>query len=519
MKIGSYLLALASGLFLLAGLLPNASKAQTPLPPEVHRALLVIRSQDIIEHAKILSSPGFEGRKAGTPAGRRSAIHIANDFRQIGLLPGGRAGSFYSPFKIQLGYKIKSEMQITIGDKTLGELKWGEDYIPLNLPGGKADIAAACLLIGYGISLPRHGFDEYGQVDIRDKAVIIFTSAPWHNFRQQWPEDTSNLEKSAALAAKIKNAEKHGAACVLLAANPAGWRKQLGVKEQLKVPDLNFPVNSAVPVLQITRDLLARMTMLSLPELRMLASDIARDRTPQSLALPGRRLRLRALVSGKAWIGRNIIGVLPGRDEKLRKEAVIIGAHYDHLGELDNDTIFFGANDNAAGVGALIAVAEAFAALPMRPRRTVIFIAFDAEEIGRIGSTSYVKRPVIPVAQTVLMINFDMIGRNDADHIYAVGTTSSPELHQIHQQVNQHVGLRLTHPQSYRLGLSDHSAFYYAGIPIMYLFGGLEPNYHSPRDTWDKLVPAKVEKVARLAFLTAWQVAELPQRLTFNKKY
>ena len=109
-----------------------------------------------------------------------------------------------------------------------------------------------------------------------------------------------------------------------------------------------------------------------------------------------------------------------------------------------------------------------------------------------------------------------MIGRNDPNAINVVGAASSSELFQIHQRVNQHVGLRLVHPDSYRLGRSDHTPFYYAHVPIMYLFGGHDPDYNTPEDTWDKLIPGKVEKVGRLAFLTALEVANQPTRPQFH---
>jgi Zn-dependent M28 family amino/carboxypeptidase len=119
------------------------------------------------------------------------------------------------------------------------------------------------------------------------------------------------------------------------------------------------------------------------------------------------------------------------------------------------------------------------------------------------------------VDDTVLMINFDMIGRNQPDRVNAVGSRSSRALHRLHQPLAERVGLHLQHPMSYRLGRSDHTAFFRAGVPILYLFGGLHPGYHTPRDTIDLLVPVKMERVARLAFLTAWEVAERSDRLDF----
>jgi len=183
---------------------------------------------------------------------------------------------------------------------------------------------------------------------------------------------------------------------------------------------------------------------------------------------------------------------------------------------MNQKDIYFGANDNAAGVGAVLVIAKAFYQMPTLPKRTIMFIAFDAEEIGKRGSKYYVTHPCIPIEQTVLMINFDMIGRNDPDEIKAVGTSSSKELHKLHQRLDRYVKLRLTHPDSLRLGRSDHTAFYYAKVPIMYLFGGLDPDYNTPRDTWDKLILTKVEKVSHLPFLTSYAVAESQDRMKFE---
>lgn len=487
----------------------GGTQSTSSLPADALRTLQTIRGKDIIGHARVLSDPVYHGREAGTKGVRHAASYISAQFRQARLSPGGNAGSYFQSFKIRAGYSIAAELGVAIGDTLIGELKRNEDYAVVHVPGGKAEVSTECLLVGYGITAPALGFDEYAGIDVRGKAVIVFSGTPWPlNAAQPLPA------KAGTLAYKVRNAAEHGAVCVLVVADPAGWRKALGAAERLRVPDASLLPGGVIPVVQITRDLAARITSLSRDELRQLARDVERDRAPQSMPLRGRRLHLVASITGKAQVGRNIVGILAGRDPALKREAVVIGAHYDHLGE-GSKVIFFGANDNAAGVGTLLSITRAFAALPERPKRSIVFLAFDAEEIGRLGSKHYVSRPCIPIAQTTLMINFDVIGRNEPDHISAVGTRSSPQLHQVHQEMNQHVGLRVSHPASFRLGRSDHSPFYYAGVPIMYLFGGLDPDYNTPRDTWDKLIPGKVEKVGRLAFLTALAVANRDDRLTF----
>ena len=511
--------ALAAALVLLPmPALPGerSPKTLSGLSPAVRRSLGMISGKGIVADARILSDPKLRGREASTPGARRAAQLIADELRRAGLRPGGTAGSYYQVFKIRAGYDVASELSIQTAGASVGQLKRSVDYSLVHLPGGKAEASGACVLAGYGITATELKFDEYAGLDVRGKAVVVFSGTPWSGAAARWLARGIGHQVYGKLAYKARNAAAHGAACLLVVDDPAGWRKQLGVAERLRVLDTDSSLDAPIPVLHVTRDVLARMTEMSPTELRLLAFDIGREMAPESMALRGRQLRLKASIAGQARIGRNVIGILPGRDEVLRREAVVIGAHYDHLGEGASEEIYFGANDNAAGVGALLSVARALAAMPVAPRRTIILIAFDAEEIGRRGSKHYVARPAIATAQTALMINLDMIGKNDPNAIFAVGTRCSDEVHEVHQRVNRHVGLRLVHPESFRLGRSDHSPFYYASVPILYLFGGLDAHYNTPEDTWEKLIPGKVEKVARLVFLTALEIAEQQRRPKFR---
>jgi len=475
-----------------------------------------IHGAQIVELARILADPEFHGREAGTSDVCKAGVYLETEYRRIGLRPGGTAGGVFQRFKIRPGYLMRGELELWLGQEAVGELRRGQDYMPVLVPGGRAEVAADCVFVGYGISAPEVKFDEYAHVDVKGKAVFLFSGVPWGRDTPGWVPAGADVSRYETLSYKARQAAARGAVGVFVVDNPAGWRKQVGASEELRLPDPGVPLPTSIPVVHITREAFCRLATLSPEEVRNLARDIAKDREPQSQSLRGRRVRFRCEVSGTPLLGRNIIGVLPGRDVRLRQEAVVVGAHYDHLGERAEQTLF-GANDNAAGVGALLAVAGAFARLPTPAARTVVFVAFDAEEIGRLGSKYYVSHPTISLSQTVLMINFDMIGRNEPDGVYVVGTRSSPELDLLHEEMNRFVGLKLVHPASFRLGRSDHSSFYYAGVPIMYLFGGLDPDYNTPGDTADKLIPDKVERVARLAFLTAWATAERSERLHFQK--
>ena len=502
----------------MAAFCPAKEPVSAPrLPADVRHSLEAIQGKEIIAHARTLCRPTLQGRQAATPGARKASAYLAGEFRRMGLRPGGTAGSHVQTFKIRLGYRVTGEMTVSLGDATILSAQYGADYRPVHLPGGRAEVDAPCILAGYGITAEKLKFDEYAGSDVKGKAVIVFTGAPWPANAAPWIRRILGDQKLDSLQYKARNAAAHGAVCLFVVDNPLGWRKSLDVAGRLALPDPDAPLDSPIPVAHIAPSALLQMTDMSMQELRFMARDIGREMESRTMLLRGRRLRLRASISGRAVIGRNIIGVLPGRDERLRKEAVVIGAHYDHLGEAGDGRIYFGANDNAAGVGAVLAVAQAVTALPRPPRRTMIFVAFDAEEIGRRGSKAYIAKPAIPIRDTVLMINFDMIGRNDPNHIYAVGTRSSAVVHRIHQEANRHVRLRLEHPMSFRLGLSDHSPFYFAKVPIMYLFGGRDADYNTPRDTWERLSPGKVEKVARLAFLTAVAAGERPDRPSFHE--
>ena len=493
-----------------------ADKTAPKLPGDVQRALESITGTEIVAHAKVLCDPKLRGREASTPEARKAAGYIVGRFRKLGLRPGGGAGSYLQSFKIQLGYRVTAEMEAKIGKLVLDAPKLGRDYMPIHLPGGKTDFSGKCVLVGYGITSTELKFDEYADMDVKGRVVIAFSGVPWAPQAAAWIRRAGDTRALDSIEYKARNAAQHGAVALMLVNDPAGWRTKLAVAERLRAPDKGFAKDITIPVLHVTRDFLVTITRMSPDELRLLAVDVAQERAPSSLALRGRQIRFKASIAGRAEIGRNVVGILPGRDEKLRQEAVVIGAHYDHLGEM-GDEVFFGANDNAAGVGAVLNIAGAFTRLPRAPRRSIVFVAFDAEEIGKLGSKSYVSKPAIPIKQTVFMVNFDMIGKNEPDHINAVATRSSPEVHEIHQSANRHVGLKLSHPAGFRLGLSDHTYFYYAQVPVMYLFGGRDRDYNTPRDTWDKLISSKTEKVARLAFLTALEVADREARPRFQR--
>ncbi len=503
-----------------AWIFPAAVLPEEPLIPgikpgdPVEKGFALIRAERIIAHARVLSDQSFRGRKAGKSGNRNAADYITGIFREIGLKPGGSAGSYFQSFKIERGYDISADLHVSIGKKKMDGLVRGKDFVALRIPGGMAKVESDIVLAGYGITLDDGSFDEYSKVPVKGKTVLIFSGHPWSDTGTEQKKKTAGYSDCGSLEYKAENACRHGAVMVFVADNPVGWRKQVGVRERLRTPDTEILRNIPIPVLQITRETAGNLCSMTEEELRDFAAGIQSTGKPQSFGLRARRLSFEAEISGRARMGRNIIGIIPGTDEKMKDEAVVIGAHYDHLGE-GEDYIYFGANDNAAGVGVLLEIARALRTHGIQHRRTVICIAFDAEEIGRRGSKHYLERPVISVEKTVLMINHDMIGKNEVNGIQVIGTSTGTGLEGTVLRANSAVGLELIPSPFLRLGLSDHSPFYYRHIPIIYLFGGLDDDYNTPRDTWDRLIPEKTEKVARLSFLTAWITANAEERPLF----
>jgi membrane-associated protease RseP (regulator of RpoE activity) len=228
----------------------------------------------------------------------------------------------------------------------------------------------------------------------------------------------------------------------------------------------------------------------------------------------------RQMQSG-ALTGRNVIGILPGRDPVLRNQTVILGAHYDHLGlggfgSLDPDStgvVHNGADDNASGAATLIQVAARLAAAP--PARTVVFIAFSGEELGLLGSAHYVRTPIYPLAGTLAMVNLDMIGRLRNGRLIIYGARSAMEFPALLDSLNWYAGFDLK-AQGDGYGPSDHSSFYSAKRPVLHLFTDLHEDYHRTTDDWQKVNYDGLKRVADFTLGLVTALANRHRALTFQ---
>jgi Zn-dependent M28 family amino/carboxypeptidase len=247
------------------------------------------------------------------------------------------------------------------------------------------------------------------------------------------------------------------------------------------------------------------------------------------------KVELRLDKNAESLEGSNVLAVIEGTDEKLKKEFVFVTAHYDHLGMADSTVIYYGADDNASGTSGVIEIARAFAEAKKQgvgPKRTVVCMLVSGEEKGLLGSKYYTEFPLFPLDKTIVDINIDMIGRIDDRHkdnpnyIYVIGSDRiSTHLHDINEMVNsEQTKLELDYkynskddPNHY-YERSDHYNFAEKGIPVVFYFNGVHPDYHRPTDTADKLNYEVMAKRAQLAFFVAWEAANRKERIVPNVK-
>lgn len=235
----------------------------------------------------------------------------------------------------------------------------------------------------------------------------------------------------------------------------------------------------------------------------------------------GRDAPLARQAKGAGLGGKNVIGILPGRDPVLRNQTVVLGAHYDHLGlggfgSLDPDStgvVHNGADDNASGVAALIQVAARLAVSP--PARSVVFIAFSGEELGLLGSAHYVKEPIYPLAGTLAMVNLDMVGRLRNGRLIVYGAQSAKEFPALLDSLNWYAGFDLK-PQGDGYGPSDQSSFYAAKRPVLHLFTDLHEDYHRTTDDWQEINLDGLKRVSDFTLGLVTALANRPRHLTFQ---
>jgi aminopeptidase YwaD len=426
-----------------------------------------------LAHVRYLADDALEGRGAGTNGARCAAQYIADQFEAIGLEPAGSNGSYFQGFPIRAGAVLGAGSTLRTPQNTY---TLTTDWIPFGY-SASGTVTGTLLYGGDGINRPGDPNNEYPTLDITGRIVVV-------------EDGDLRVPLSQAL-----QTDAHFKASVAAGRNAGGMIILLGDGHGL--PDLSGETRAAlrIPVAAVRGE--------------------AADRIRQA-ARGGGRAFLAASVQPRAVEARNVAALLPGSDPTLADEVLIIGAHYDHLGlggegSLDPDAfgvVHNGADDNASGTSGLIEIARLLSQSDRRTARSVLFLTFTAEEKGLWGSSHYVRNPLLPIAQTVAMLNMDMIGRLEGRTLVVEGVGTAEEWTDILLAANQSTARPLSiavTPDGF--GPSDHSSFYGEGLPVLHFFSNTHVDYHRPSDDWDKVDIEGLGQIVDLVSEVAFDVA------------
>jgi Peptidase family M28 len=498
----------------------------------------------LMEWLTFLSSDELQGRATYTEGLGTAATYIAERLKEWGVKPVGDGGTYFQTVKV-LGVRNISRSSVTV--EVGGQSRTFKDGEGITLPrnqGGKRTIAAAVVFAGYGLQLPASKIDDYAVIDPKAKVVVWLGSqgpatVPDGSFRLLGARSRQALEKGAVAA--IGPTPPPGGGRGGRGGPGRGGAAPAGDPETAPhfttVQRYDAPVAPSATAQDAFFEFLFSGSDVKYAELKARADK--REPLP-AFAVQNARITFNidpdySIV--RTQLTKNVVGLVEGTDPKLKDTYVAYGAHYDHSGYVEglprpgrgatpsdpNDRIYNGADDDGSGTVAIMAIARAFAQGP-KPKRSLLFVWHAGEERGLLGSRYNADYPVVPLEKMVAQLNMDMVGRNrddkaeESNTVYVVGSDRiSTELHNINEDANAALPNPLTidyemndpaDPQSIYTR-SDHYSYASKGIPIVFYFTGLHPDYHQVSDTVDKIVFDKIQRVAQLAFETGRRVANL----------
>lgn len=506
--------------------------AEPQAPPS---GLLSIRAEELREKVSYLASPAMKGRGNGAPELRLAAEYIAEIFRKNGVKPAGAAGTYFQNFRM-----FQARLGTRNGFQIAGaEYRLGTDYVPHFLSPTK-EVEGPLVFAGYGISATQFRLDELSGANLRGKIAVVLDLNP-HADDPSSVFNKVDLSEASSVLTKARDVARAGAIGLVVLQNSR--IRNISIEESAATFRPDYPLkdvpmggmedlrNPTIPVVYVSEAAARRIV----PSLRDAQRRIDETLQPQFIDLRT-RASLKVDVQRFAFPTQNVIGLIEGRDSRLRREVIVLGAHYDHDGEY-NGQIWPGADDNASGTAGLLELAEAFGKGSMIPARSILLCAFAGEEKGELGSQHFADHPPFPMERVVAMLQMDMIGRNEehganrdllleretaaqnANSVNLIGSIFSPDLRRVLELANREIGLdlkfRYDDTPEHLLRRSDQWAFLQKGIPALFVHTGEHPDYHRPSDTADKIVYPKMEKIVRLVYLAVEELGNAAGRPAF----
>lgn len=448
-------------------------------------------SAEIIQkHVSYLASDQLDGRRTGTAGANEASKYIAKEFERLGLRPAPATDSW----KINVMSARYLQTFPYIGQVELGKnnvlavgnlnLRVGEDWMPLGISPNKKLSLTEVVSAGYGITANEINHNDYKGTYSKTQVAVIQKGTP------DGDNPHGKFTTAGQLRFKVAAAQSAGVGALLIISNEDDLKNDALAKLNYDNAGL-----AGIPVAVISKQTAEKLA--NAKEVT-LTTDVVRVDVP----------------------ARNVVGVIEGSDPVLKNEAIVIGAHYDHLGRGGEGSlapkpgeIHHGADDNASGTAGVLELARIFSAQRSKLKRTLVFIAFSGEEEGLLGSNYYVNHPLWPLDKTVAMINMDMIGRMKDNKLVIGGVGTAKEWRPLLTTPND--GFELTmNDDGY--GPSDHSQFYGKQIPVLFFWTGTHNDYHKPSDTFDKINYNDEARILKMVARIATDIDTADQRLTYT---
>lgn len=490
-------------------------------------AMESIRAEDVRRHIDFLASDSLKGRNTPSPELDLAAEYISEEFERYGLQP--LHGSYYQEFHVNqvwLGKENFFKLQASDSSETAFKIK--REFMPFEFTAS-AEIHGELVFAGYGISAPEYDYDDYENLDTEGRIVVVLKHEPEEKDSSSVFDGIKN-SVHGRVSSKVENAIEHGVSGLIVVTDPLNhrslrprgfpWPSLYKHIPNTAVPyTLSLTEGNKIPVIQAGKSFVKRV-FGSVANLKAIQEKLDAGLKPHTLKMESFRASIKTTTTVESKSTQNVVAVWEGSDPELKKEAIVIGAHYDHVGQKmgtpkeGEDYIFNGADDNASGTVGLLEVAEAFSK-EVRPKRSVIFIAFAGEEKGLFGSRYYVEKPLWALSATRAMLNMDMIGRNQGDRVSIIGYKTSPELNVINTEENRYVGLTLKYDGERFFRRSDQYSFARKKIPVLFYNTGTHEDYHRVSDNPDRVNEGKIAMICKLVFRTAWRAANTNQGFSY----
>lgn len=499
-----------------------------------------ISARSLESHVQTLASEEFAGRGTGEAGIVMTEDYIAREFAAYGLSPLPGRTDFFLPFDLYRAQfdPEKTRLKLTDESGALDETRLvGSGFRVFPFSDG-GDAVGQIVFAGYGISAPDLGYDDYADLDVSGKFVLILRHEPEESDSSSVFNGTESSDH-ALFTTKAEEAQKRGALGMLLVTDPlhhteaddfrTGGRlyidpedamAEVVAREERVLADSTATSSEGTPppflAVQISQELAGQIVSRSGRTLLSIQREIEEDLTPVNVHLNGARVSLEIDPPADIRIipARNVAGFLEGSDPILRDEWIVVGAHHDHLGAFEGpgDTVYNGADDNASGTAAILQLAKSFLQEREQPRRSIVFTTFSGEERGLLGSRAMVEQEQIDMNKVVFMFNFDMIGRNSHLPVTLMGDGYARGLTELTRSIQSTVDLEVRLSGSGYQGNSDHASFFSADIPFLNFFTGLHEDYHQLNDHVSDLDFPRLERIVRLGHRLVQGVANREER-------